>query len=380
MLNHGTTVKRVDDLAPPASVDRTSLAVIIGTADNADSSAFPLNTPVLVAGNVNQLAKLDTVGDAAGTLPDACAAVFAQKKCALVIIRVASNADPDVQRSNVIGTTDASGDKSGFECMRDIKTLFGIKPSLVAAPGFTDDQATLTALLTMAERLKLMVYADCPGATYTDVVAYASNFGSRRLELLWPRQQNVHGRFVPLSAYRLGHEVMKDNIATEGYSGSASNLPMQGIVNAEHYVDFEDGEPTCMANLLNFNRVNTVINDDGFLFWGNLTNSTDTRWQFANRVRVFDKIDEASQRALRWARDKKIKSSTFGDDVKTVLDGMLQTEKDEGHLIGFTTWPNAELNTPENIALGKFRMDIKYTAPGIAQEITVGLSSVSEYN
>lgn len=50
--------------------------------------AFPLNTPVLVAGSRIEAAALDTVGNGSGTLPDAIDGIFDQHGAAVVVVRV----------------------------------------------------------------------------------------------------------------------------------------------------------------------------------------------------------------------------------------------------------------------------------------------------
>jgi phage tail sheath protein FI len=48
---HGVEIVEIDTGPRPIRTARSSVVGIVGTAPNADPAAFPINTPVLVAGN-----------------------------------------------------------------------------------------------------------------------------------------------------------------------------------------------------------------------------------------------------------------------------------------------------------------------------------------
>ncbi|GHT91907.1 hypothetical protein FACS1894122_05000 [Alphaproteobacteria bacterium] len=52
----------------------SSVIGIVGTTENADAEAFPLNKPVLISGSLTEAAKLGI----SGTLPSAINGIFAQ--------------------------------------------------------------------------------------------------------------------------------------------------------------------------------------------------------------------------------------------------------------------------------------------------------------
>jgi phage tail sheath protein FI len=68
---HGVEVVEIDAGSRPIQSVKSAVIGIVGTAPDVDPLAFPLNTPVLVAGSRREAAGLDTVGDLAGTLPAA---------------------------------------------------------------------------------------------------------------------------------------------------------------------------------------------------------------------------------------------------------------------------------------------------------------------
>ncbi|MFM2590041.1 phage tail sheath C-terminal domain-containing protein [Vibrio sp. TBV020] len=363
----------------PMQMADTSFAVVVGTAPDADPATYPYKKPVLIAGNVHKLAKLDMVGDAKGTLFDALTAVYDQKRCAICVIRVEEGADEAATIANIIGGVDpVTGEKSGIEAILDVQAVTGKRPRLLHVPGYLSNQSVLTKLLPIATRLRCKVFGECPGTTYEEAVAYRQLWGDKRLELFWPRMKNAHGRLVPMSSFMLGLEIQKDQDPNDGYSASISNRKVNGTLGTEIPIDYVDGDTNCMAHLLNENQITTVILDDGYRSWGNLSCSDDPKWQFNSHVRVNDMILDMITSSLKWARDRKI-LATFVEDVTDSIQNGLNAEVRAGHLYGGGAWADPDLNPPESIIAGNFYVDYDFTPPGIAQNITVTSHFVNDY-
>ena len=363
----------------PMQMADTSFAVVVGTAPDADPATYPYKKPVLIAGNVHKLAKLDMGGDAKGTLFDALTAVYDQKRCAICVIRVEEGADEAATIANIIGGVDpVTGEKSGIEAILDVQAVTGKRPRLLSVPGYLSNQSVLTKLLPIATRLRCKVFGECPGTTYEEAVAYRQLWGDKRLELFWPRMKNAHGRLVPMSAFMLGLEIQKDQDPNDGYSASISNRKVNGTLGTEIPIDYVDGDTNCMAHLLNENQITTVILDDGYRSWGNLSCSDDPKWQFNSHVRVNDMILDMITSSLKWARDRKI-LATFVEDVTDSIQNGLNAEVRAGHLYGGGAWADPDLNPPESIIAGNFYVDYDFTPPGIAQNITVTSHFVNDY-
>lgn len=364
----------------PVLMADTSFAVVIGTAPDADPAVFPVGKPVLIPGDVRKLAKLDMVGDKAGTLPSALEAVYDQQRCTICVIRQEEGADEAETITNIIGGVDpVTGAKSGLEAILDVQSITGKRPRLLAVPGFTNNQSILTKLLPIATRLRCKVFGDCPGSTYEEAVAYRQLWGDRRLELFWPRMKNAIGdKLVPMSAFALGIEIQKDQNPNDGYSASISNRRVNGSIGTEFPIDYVDGDTNCMAHLLNENQITTVIMDEGLRTWGNLSCSDDPKWQFNSHVRVNDMVLDAITHGLKWARDRKI-LTTFVEDVTDTVQNFLDGETRAGHLYGATAWADPDLNPPDSIIAGNFYLDYDFTPPGIAQTIHVTSHFTNDY-
>lgn len=136
---HGVEVLEIDDGSRSISVASSSVIGLIGTAPNADPSAFPLNTPVLIAGSRTDAAKLVALTTSAdnGTLPDAIDSILDQAKAVIVVVRVDAAVDDATQRANIIGGVDANGNYLGVYAFVAAEHMLGAKPRILIAPGFT---------------------------------------------------------------------------------------------------------------------------------------------------------------------------------------------------------------------------------------------------
>ena len=173
---HGIEVVEITDGARPISTVKSSVIGLIGTAPMADEEAFPVNTPVLVAGRRAEAAKLGT----GGTLPAAIDGIFDQCGAMVVVIRVAEGVEEGETTaeaatiSNVIGGVDVTtGHNTGIQCFLDANSVVKVRPRILIAPGFSHQQAVATELVSVAERLKAVCILDEPNTTDADAISYA---------------------------------------------------------------------------------------------------------------------------------------------------------------------------------------------------------------
>lgn len=138
---HGVEVLDIDTGARTISTVSSSVIGIIGTAPSADPAAFPLNTPVLIAGSRGEAAKLDMLGTGLGTLPQAVDGILDQTGAIIIVVRVeeGSGASATTQTlANILGGVDANnGQYLGVQAFLGSKVAVGFAPRLLIAPGFT---------------------------------------------------------------------------------------------------------------------------------------------------------------------------------------------------------------------------------------------------
>jgi phage tail sheath protein FI len=341
-------------------------------------AAFPLNTPVLVAADRTLAARLGLTG----TLPNALDGIFDQVGAVVVVVRVAQNttdADPGTL-TNVIGTVDGSGNYTGMQALLATESILGVVPKVLIAPGFTHQAGGLTALVSVAQRLRAVIVADGPNTTDAAAQSYAGNFGSDRIYLVDPGVQIVGpdgGVAFDYASPRVAGLIAKtDN--EKGFWWSPSNQEILGITGTKRAVDFVLGDTSSRANILNSQNITTIIRQNGYRLWGNRSLSSDPKFAFLSVRRTADAINESILRAHLWAVDRNI-VKTYLEDVTASVNGYLRSLQALGAILGGECWPDPDLNSPANITQGKVYFNFKFTPPYPAENVTFRSMLVNDY-
>lgn len=356
---HGVTVTNVDTGSRPIAVPSSS---IIGLCDTFTPDAPALAKP-------NQLVLLTRESEAVAAFgPDSAItqsakAVFARTKAVIVAVGVALTADPAQQTSAIIGGVLANGERTGLEALLDGKSKFNSQPRLLIAPGHSATQAVATAMDALAGKLRAIAIIDGPNTTDEAAIAFAENFGSKRVYLVDPGVQvwsTVANATIdsPASAWTAGLFAWTDS--EYGFWASPSNKEFVGITGTKRPVEFLDGDETCRANLLNNANITTIIRDDGFRLWGNRTCSSDPKWAFVTRVRTMDIVMDAILYGHKWAVDRSI-TKTYVGDVTAGLQNFMRDLKNQGAIINFEVFADPELNTASQLEQGKVYWNIRFT-------------------
>ena len=361
---HGVEVVEIDGGTRPIRTAKSSVIGLIGTAPSADAKKFPFNTPVLIAGNRTQAAALGKDG----TLPTAIDGIFDQTGATVVVVRVNEGSDAAGTLSNVVGGVGAGGEYKGVHAFLGAKSIVGVQPRILCAPGFSHQKAGGAELVVVAERLRAMAIIDGPNTTDDKAKAYAKSFGSHRAYLVDPWVKvwdtKLNGETVePSSARVAGMIARSDN--ERGFWWSPSNTEMRGIIGTARPVDFTLGDVNSRANLLNESKVSTIIREDGFRLWGNRTLGADPKWAFLSVRRTADIIQDSIQRSHLWAVDRNI-TKTYVESVTDGVKAYLRELKALGAIAGGDCWTDQELNTKESIQAGKIYFDFDFCpyAPG----------------
>ena len=103
--HHGVRVLEISEGTRPIRTVSTAVIGLVCTAEDADATVFPLDTPVLITNIQAAIGKAGTEGTLAASLQ----AIADQTKPVTVVVRVATGADDAATTSNLIGTTTAAG-------------------------------------------------------------------------------------------------------------------------------------------------------------------------------------------------------------------------------------------------------------------------------
>lgn len=381
---HGVRVLEVASGPRPVTTVRSAIIGIVGTAPLADATAFPLNTPVMIAGSRAEAAKLALTAGDRGTLPQALDDIFAQAGAVVVVVRVEKGVSETATMANII---------AGARHLIDAESILGVAPRILLAPGFTHQRPAdaenvgeflanpvVSELVTVAERLRAVIIADGPNTTDADAQAYADDFGSRRIYLHdpWDKKLDAAGEIitVPASARIAGQIVKSDN--ERGFWWSPSNQEANGVIGTSRPIDFAMGDPASRANLLNEAGIATTIRQDGYRLWGNRTLSADPKWTFLSVVRTADIINDSLLRAHLWAVDRNITKTYLADVVESV-NAYLRYLKSIGAILGGVCYADPDLNTPAQIAQGKVYFDFDFTPPFPAEQIIFRSTMTNDY-
>ncbi|WP_299378339.1 phage tail sheath C-terminal domain-containing protein [uncultured Tateyamaria sp.] len=383
---HGVEVLEIDAGPRPIQTVKSSVVGIVGTAPDADADAFPLNTPVMVAGSRSHAARLDMASNGRGTLPGAMDGIFDQIGAATVVVRVEEDADTTQQLANVIGGAHAgTGQFEGAHALLGAESVLGFAPRITIAPGFTHERPAGNANPVVAEmqgiceRLRAVHFADGPNTTDADAIAFAGDFGSDRIYLSDPWHKVLSGSDIldrPPSARLAGVQAKVDN--NIGFWASLSNQTINGIVGTTRPVDFKLGDANSRANLLNEQKVGTTIRQNGYRTWGNRSLTDDTKWVFLSVRRTADIINDSLLRAHLWAVDRGI-TRTYVQDVQEGVNAYLRDLVALGAILGGKCWADPDLNSAANIQLGKVYFNFDFTPVYPAEHITFRSHLVNDY-
>lgn len=363
---HGVETIELNDGIRPVKTAASAPIGLIGTADNADPTIFPLNTPVLLAGTPRLAAKLGT----AGTLLGAVNQIYAESGAAVVVVRVASSTVRATQLTNVIGS---SATRTGVYALLNSQALTGVKPKTLIAPGFTSDRPlaagvaspnpVVSALLSVAQTLRGRVYADAPSTSDADALAYRNDWDDARLVVFYPAVEiwdDTSSAYIaaPASASAAG---LTARVHTEnGFWYSPSNFAYDGVGGVAVPIDYEDNEND-EADTLNGNQIVVTMSAPtqgytGWRRWGNATCSSDPEWIFESVRTTADVIYESVQAAQTWAVDKPPSLQLLRDmaaSVQAYIDLMVKN----GALVGGKVWLDPERNTASQTAQGIWAWD-----------------------
>ncbi|KAB2666525.1 phage tail protein [Brucella tritici] len=140
---HGVEIVEIDDGPRPVRVVRSSVIGIVGTAPDADPLAFPLDTPVLIAGSRAEAAKLsmNAIQGGKGTLPRALDQILDQIGAVVVVVRVAEGENDAETLANILGGVDpVTGAYKGVHALLAAKSVVGQQPRIICVPGATGER------------------------------------------------------------------------------------------------------------------------------------------------------------------------------------------------------------------------------------------------
>lgn len=379
---HGVTANEYTHGARAISDIATNIIGIVATGNDADTSAFPLNTPIFST-SVGSL--IDRAGSQ-GTLAKSLDAIHDQADAQIVVVRVADTEDESEKKQNVI---------NGAKQLAKASAYTGFKPKIIGAPELDDADVT-AELVVAANALDAFVYASAGGSQdITSLSEYRKGFGQKNLMLIdndfmafnYAAVSTATGSQGDISentltavrnilsggavqgqtntvttaatiARILGARAMLDEKV--GPHKSISNTEIQGVSAIKYPRSFGLLDINSEANTLNNLDVTTLIREKGFRVWGNRTCSADPIWAFEPTVRVSSVIKETIAESFLWAMDKPMHPSLMIDIINTI-NAKLAEKVYKGWLLGAQVFIDPKKIEKERVSNGIFAFDYEFT-------------------
>ncbi|HHE7964177.1 phage tail sheath protein [Serratia marcescens] len=367
--HHGVRVVEINDGTRVISTVSTAIVGMVCTAEDADASVFPLDTPVLIT---DVLAASGKAGKK-GTLAASLRAIAEQAKPVTVVVRVATGKDAAETTSNIIGGANAEGRYTGMKALLSAQAELGVKPRILGVPGL-DSLEVATALAGICQQLRAFGYISAHGCkTVQEAIKYRDNFSQRELMLIWPdfvswNTTANQSDIAYATARALG---LRAKIDTEsGWHKTLSNVGVNGVTGITASVFWDLQAPGTDADLLNQACVTTLIRKDGFKFWGSRTCSDDPLFLFENYTRTAQVLADTMAEAHLWAVDRPV-TPTLVRDMIDGINAKFRELKSAGLIIDGTCWYDESANTKETLKAGKLFIDYDYTPVPPLEDLTL---------
>ncbi|MGP2722620.1 phage tail sheath protein [Serratia ureilytica] len=367
--HHGVRVLEINEGTRVISTVSTAIVGMVCTAEDADATLFPLNTPVLIT---DVLAASGKAGKK-GTLARSLLAIAEQTKPVTVVVRVAEGKDEAETTSNIIGGADENGKYTGMKALLAAQAELGMKPRILGVPGH-DNQEVATALAGICQQLRAFGYISAYGCkTVSDAIKYRANFSQRELMLIWPDFINWNtttnsSDIAFATARALGLRAKIDQ--ETGWHKTLSNVGVNGVSGISASVFWDLQTAGTDADLLNEGCVTTLIRKDGFKFWGSRTCSDEPLFQFENYTRTAQVLADTLAEAHLWAVDRPLTPTLIRD----MIDGIkakFRELKSAGLIIDGDCWYDESANDKETLKAGKLFIDYDYTPVPPLEDLTL---------
>jgi len=356
--HHGVRVIEINGGVRPIRTIATAVIGIVCTGEDADANLFPLDRPVLLTDVLGAIGK----AGATGTLRPTLQAIADQANAITVVVRVAEGVDDSATTANVIGKKDGAT-YTGLQALLVSEAQVGVRPRILGAPGL-DTQPVTAALAVIAKKLRAMAYVSCAAsASVPEAIAYRAQFSDRELMLLYPdfvafNTADASTGMAFATARALGLRAMIDE--QQGWHKSLSNVAVAGVTGISRDVHWDLQDPATDAGMLNAADITTLINSNGYKFWGSRTCSDEPLFAFETSTRTAQILADTIAEAQLVYVDKPLHPSLVRDMLESI-NAKFRELVNAGYLLGATAWYDEGANLPTQLSSGRLAIDFDYT-------------------
>lgn len=365
---HGVRVIEINGGTRPIRTVSTAVIGLLATAEDADPLVFPLDTAVLITDIQRSIEKAGVKG----TLARSLQAIVDQTNALVIVVRVEQKTTEAEQTTAVIGGQ-VNGRYTGMKALLTAEQNLKVKPRILGAPGL--DTAPVTAALgSIAEKLRAFSYVGASGCdTKEEAAAYRDAIGSRETMIIWPDflgwdTETSSTTTFEATARALGLRAKIDN--DTGWHKTLSNVPVNGVTGISKDVFWQLQSMDTDAGYLNSNEITTLIQRDGFRFWGSRTCATDPLFAFENYTRTAQILADTMAEGHMWAVDKPLHPS-LAKDIVEGINAKFRDLRTQGYIIDGQCWFDPAFNSKESLKAGRLLLDYDFTPVPPLEDLTL---------
>jgi phage tail sheath protein FI len=342
---------------PPESMGGIgdNVVAIVGTAPNC-AIGIPKDAPFRISG-LQAAEMLDPTGDEEGTLYGVVKAILKVVRVPIYVIVVEKGATPAATIANVIGGEDAlTGQKKGLQAL----TLCAEDPTIIGAPGFSDDQSVHSELASLGKRLRSRVVLDGKDTNVAGQVENSETIGGAALG--YDRCYLVHQMPAVYSKAALGNVFLPPSSLAIAALASVKQWESPG--NQVTYA--ADVSRTVEYNILDKATDGDLLNRYGVSYYArtilggfSLIGNRSITGKFISHVGLEDAIARKLVKAAQKVMAKNLTKGFMDQEVERV-NQWLQTLVADGTIPGGKVYLHPELNSLEKYKNGTWYLCIDY--------------------
>lgn len=165
---------------------------------------------------------------------------------------------------------------------------------------------------------------------------------------------------TPIIATALAMRALIDDTYPASFTKSISNVPVPGVAGIMQPRTWDLEDPNTEVGYLNANEVTSVIQHQGFRFWGNRTCSSDPRFAFETGVITAQWLLDTIIEGCFPFVDQPLTPVLVRDIIESI-NAKLRATVSQGWLLGARCWYNDDLNNAQDLSQGMLWVDYDYT-------------------
>ena len=165
---------------------------------------------------------------------------------------------------------------------------------------------------------------------------------------------------TPIIATALAMRALIDDTYPASFTKSISNVPVPGVAGIIQPRTWDLEDPNTEVGYLNANEVTSVIQHQGFRFWGNRTCSSDPRFAFETGVLTAQWLLDTIIEGCFPFVDQPLTPVLVRDIIESI-NAKLRATVSQGWLLGARCWYNDDLNNAQDLSQGMLWVDYDYT-------------------